>query len=92
MRIFEYTPGFIHSKTYLADGKSAIVGSMNLDYRSLAHNFENGIYFHRHAAVKEVEKDFIKTLRQCAQIKREPSKNPLSRLIGSLIKVFSPLF
>lgn len=92
VRIFEYSPGFIHSKVYLADGVAAIVGSMNLDYRSLAHNFENGIYFYKHPTVADIERDTMEVLCASAEMKKRKKAGPVSKIIRSLIKVFAPLF
>lgn len=92
VRIFCYLPGFIHSKTYLADGRAAIVGSMNLDFRSLAHNFENGIYFFEHPVVGEIEADIKSVLSDCELMKKRENTSPITRLIRAVIKVFAPLF
>ena len=44
VKIYEFEPGFVHAKVYLSDDKYAIVGTINLDYRSLVHHFENGVW------------------------------------------------
>ncbi len=61
VKIYEYTPGFIHAKNMLCDGESAVVGSINLDYRSLYHHFENAVYFSGCEAMADVARDFEET-------------------------------
>ena len=58
IRIYEYTPGFIHAKNFLVDDKCATVGTINLDYRSLYLHFENGIYLYNNKILKDIKKDF----------------------------------
>lgn len=92
VKIYEYEPGFIHSKTYVADGKYAIVGTVNLDYRSLVHHFENGVWMYNTDAVKDVERDITETLEHCIRVTPEMLKmGPLSRLIRSFIRIFAPM-
>ncbi len=92
VRIYEYEPGFIHAKTYLADGKMAIIGTINLDYRSLVHHFENGVWLYGMQAVKDMENDFNEVLSQsiefdCTMLKQ----NAFQRFVRSLVKIFAPL-
>ena len=58
IRIYEYTPGFIHAKNFLVDDKCATVGTINLDYRSLYLHFENGIYLYNNKILKDIKEDF----------------------------------
>ncbi len=60
VRIFRYTPGFIHAKVYVSDAKQA-VGTINTDYRSLYQNFEDGVYLYKNLEVLNIEQDFEKT-------------------------------
>ena len=94
VKIYEYTPGFIHSKTIVADGKRAVVGSINLDYRSLYLHFENAVFTSGSSAVGEIESDFMKTLEKCEEITEEKLKLIIKRsgLLMSILKVFAPLF
>ncbi len=59
VRIYEYTPGFIHAKNFVADDIIATVGSINLDFRSLYLHFECGVYMYRTRAVMDVKKDAL---------------------------------
>ena len=63
VKIFEYTPGFLHGKSIVSDDTVAVVGSVNIDYRSLAHNFENGALIYNHEAVLDLKRDVLGILR-----------------------------
>ena len=68
VRIFEYTPGFIHSKVYLADTKQTVVGTVNLDFRSLYLHFEDAVYLYDTAVSAQVQTDFEETFPQCTEL------------------------
>lgn len=92
VRIFEYEPGFVHAKVYVSDDEYAIVGTVNLDYRSLVHHFENGVWLYRHDVIKDIKSDVFATLSECIEIKTENIKNNLlQRFVRSLVKIFSPM-
>ena len=93
MRIFEFTPGFVHAKTFSSDDCKAVVGTINLDYRSLYLHFECAAYLRDMPAVLDVERDFQDTLKLCQEVKIEDLKNiPLTyRVAGWLLKVFAPV-
>lgn len=93
VKIYEYTPGFIHAKTYIADGKVVVVGTINLDYRSLVHHFENGVWMYGHEVIADIERDFLSTLGTSEKIEKDTLKDTaLRRFARALIKVFTPLF
>lgn len=92
VEIYEYEPGFVHAKCYLADDEYAMVGTINLDYRSLVHHFENGIWMYRCECLKDIKKDFADTLEKCIRIDEEKIKWTLpQRFIRSVLKVFAPM-
>jgi cardiolipin synthase len=93
-RVFEYTPGFLHSKVVVADDLYASVGSCNLDYRSLYLQFENGVWLCGDPAVGAVKDDFLDTQRQCQEILLQDCQSvPLGiRLLHTVYRIFSPLF
>jgi cardiolipin synthase len=92
VHIFEYEPGFIHAKIYLADGKYALVGSVNLDYRSLVHHFENGLYIANHEVVANIEEDFLATQEKSIPFEKSMLKNNIFyRALRALVKIFAPL-
>ena len=68
VRIFEFTPGFCHAKMSIADDLMATCGTINLDYRSLYHHFENGCLYADCDAVMETKKDFEETFAQCREV------------------------
>lgn len=61
VKIYEYTPGFIHAKNMVCDDKFAICGTINLDYRSLAHHFENAVWMYKTACIPDMKHDFLET-------------------------------
>lgn len=92
VEIYEYKQGFIHLKSYLADGKCGMLGTINLDYRSLVHHFENGVWLYGCDCLKDLETDIEKTLEKCVKIQSDTLKNNFwSRAFCSLIKIFAPL-
>lgn len=94
VRIFEFTPGFLHSKTVVADDLYASVGSCNLDYRSFYLQFENGVWLCGDPAVLAVRDDFLQTMEQCQEMTLDDFNSvPLHRrLLSAVYRLFSPLF
>ena len=92
VRVFEYTPGFVHAKMYVVDSKYAFVGTVNLDYRSLVHHFENGVWMYGSQTVADVEADIINTLEKSEEINKSTIKTTLfGRLMRSIVKIFAPM-
>lgn len=93
IKIYEYTPGFIHSKIFVSDDEVATVGTINLDYRSLYLHFECGVFLFKTNTVFEIKKDFLETLKKCKQIENEDCKKVKlhTRITRAILKVFSPL-
>lgn len=93
-QIYEFTPGFLHSKTVVADDLYASVGSCNLDYRSFYLQFENGVWLCGDPSVIAVRDDFLQTMEHCQEISLEDCRNvpPFRRLLCSIYRLFSPLF
>ena len=93
VRLFEYTPGFVHAKLCVSDDAKAVVGTINFDYRSLYHNFECAAYLYRTDCIPEIEKDFQTTLKKCREVTPETIKNEMLsvKLTGQLLKFISPL-
>lgn len=92
VKIYEYTPGFIHSKCMLIDGKSAVVGTINFDYRSLFLHFENGVFFSANKAVTDLQKDMIATFKICKEVKMaDTKKSALGRVFDSVLAIFAPM-
>lgn len=92
VRIFEYEPGFVHAKVYLSDDEYAIVGTINLDYRSLVHHFENGIWLYKHEVLTQIKDDMNATMVQSIEMTPENIPNTLSqRAIRALVRALSPM-
>ena len=93
VRIYEYTPGFIHAKTFASDDELGVVGTINLDYRSLYLHFECGTWLYRTPSVLAVKEDFLKTLEVCQEITYEDCRKVSKlRLFGrAVLRVFAPL-
>lgn len=92
VKFYSYKPGFVHAKNFVSDDKKAVVGTINTDFRSLYLHFEDAVFMHDSPAVKDVKKDFLKTLESCRELTlSDVNKNIFSRLLGSVIKVFGPL-
>lgn len=93
VRIYEYTPGFVHAKVFVSDDRKAVVGTINLDYRSLYHHFECAAYLYKVPQIEEIETDFQETLRACQPMSKADLKHDpiLRKLSGRLLKVLAPL-
>lgn len=93
VRIYEYQPGFIHAKMYVCDDQAAIVGSANMDYRSLYLHFENCCIFYGGHMVDDVKQDFIRTLRQSREVTlTDAERVPLYKWLAQIfLRFFAPL-
>lgn len=92
VKIYEYKKGFVHSKIYLADRKCAIVGSANLDYRSLVHHFEVGAWLYGTACLKDIENDLTNLMESCELVNgKRLNQNSFTKGLISVVKIFSPL-
>lgn len=93
VKLYEYTPGFVHAKVFVSDDMKAVVGTINLDYRSLYHHFECATYLYRTECIAGIEADFQATLRKCRAVTQESVKNEKAavKLVGRLLKFISPL-
>jgi len=93
VKIYEYTPGFVHAKVFVSDDREAVVGTINLDYRSLYHHFECATYLCQVPCVPQIEEDFQETLGKCRRVTYQTIREEkLSRkLLGLLCKGIAPL-
>jgi len=93
VKIYEYTPGFVHAKVMVSDDLAATIGSVNLDYRSFYHHFECGAYLYNKPVVREIEEDFEQTLLKCQEIHIEDYKKIFvgDRMLGRLMRIVAPL-
>ena len=93
VKIYEYTPGFVHAKVFVSDDIKAVVGTINLDYRSLYHHFECATYMYKTDCIADIEKDFRNTLAECRTVTAETIKNEKIsyKITGVLAKAIAPL-
>lgn len=93
VKIFEYTPGFIHAKNFVVDDRFATVGTVNLDYRSLFLHFENGVWLCEAPCIKDIRADFLATEQLCEAytLRRFKHLNIFLQLYRSILRVFAPL-
>jgi len=93
VRVYEYTPGFCHAKMCLSDDRVATCGTINLDYRSLYHHFENGCLFMNCDAVQDMRADFEATMKECREVTEEyrDGRGALLKISQLILRLFAPL-
>ena len=92
VRIYEYTPGFLHAKCWVSDDRAAVVGSINMDYRSLFLHFECGTLLFHNSQIAALRKDVERTLPQCREIMRSDCRTNLpGTALDSVLRLLSPL-
>lgn len=93
VRVYEYTPGFIHEKQVLCDGEAATVGTINFDYRSLYHHFENGAFLYGCDCIRDIQKDFEETLKVSEDVteKYRTGRRAYLRIGQCFLRLLAPL-
>ena len=93
VKMYEYSPGFIHAKTLVADGEYAVIGTINFDFRSFYLHYECAVLLCGVSAVGEIKRDFDATEKMCQSITMAEYKkfNPMTRLMGRTIRTLAPL-
>jgi cardiolipin synthase len=92
VKIYEYTQGFNHSKTFVSDDKVAAIGTTNLDFRSLYLHFECGVWMYKTRTVKAIRKDFFDTIPLCHEITlKDCARNAIQRVFQDILRLFAPL-
>lgn len=93
VRIYQYTPGFIHSKCFVSDDKYAVVGSINLDFRSFYLHFECGVFLYQADAVMQVKEDALRTFGESHEVSVNDrgQKGFFHQLLLSILQLFAPL-
>jgi cardiolipin synthase len=93
VRIYEYTPGFLHAKSYVCDDEMAVVGTINMDYRSLYLHFECGTFLYRNRCILDLKKDALETIDKSREVQLSDCKEGFfTSLFNSVLRVLSPLF
>ena len=93
VKIYEYQPGFLHAKSFVCDDEIAVVGTINLDYRSLYLHFEDGVWIYRNQVIYDIKKDFTDTLEYCNPVSLEfcRGRNIAVRAMQSILRLFAPM-
>jgi cardiolipin synthase len=92
VRVFEYTPGFLHAKSYVSDDRIGVIGTINMDFRSLCLHFECGVLMIDSSTILDMKEDFLQTLSKCGLVgAHSPRYKRLSALVDNAIRAFAPL-
>jgi len=93
VKIYEYTPGFMHAKNFVCDDKVGVVGTINLDYRSLYLHFECATLLYNSNTIKDMKADADETIAKSREVLLVDSKNKryLIELLDSFLHLFAPL-
>lgn len=93
VKIYEYTPGFVHAKVWTSDDEKGVVGTINLDYRSLYHHFECATYLYKADCIADIERDFQETLAKCRPVTKETIEGTEAfyKIMGPIAKLIAPL-
>jgi cardiolipin synthase len=92
IKVYQFTPGFLHAKCYVCDDKIATVGTINMDYRSLYLHFECGVYLYGTSTVRTIKEDFIETMEKSILINEKLMRHRLPmRLFQSILRLFAPM-
>lgn len=93
VRIYEYTPGFVHGKVMLADDQSAVVGTVNMDYRSYYLHYECGVWMYRTSCLKDIRRDFEETFAVSHEVTLEECRDIsiIRRFIRAFLNIVSPV-
>ena len=92
VKIYEYTPGFLHSKIVVSDDDFCVIGSTNMDFRSLYLNYECGACFYNSGIIEDVKNDILNLQAECRKITEADCKtNPLTRLLQSICRMLAPI-
>ena len=93
VKVYEYTPGFVHAKVFVSDDERAVVGTVNLDYRSLYWHYECSAYLYHVPAIDDIKVDFLNTQELCEQVSQESIRkiSVFSKIAAYILKLVAPL-
>lgn len=92
VKIYEYTPGFMHAKNFIVDDEIGVVSTINADYRSFVHHYECGVWLYKTKSIQDIKKDFLTTLEYCEQItQKNYNFGIFKRFVSDVLSIFSPL-
>ncbi len=94
VKIYEFTPGFCHAKLCLADDRLAVVGTINMDFRSFYHHFENAVLLYDVPAIADIKSDFEYTMKRSSDVtsRYNVRQKGIIRVVQSLLRLVAPLF
>ena len=91
VKIYEFSPGFLHAKTFVADDRLASVGTINLDYRSLYLHFELSAMLYNHPVIPTIKADFLTSQSQARQITLADTRNTLTGMLwDAVLRIVAP--
>ncbi len=92
VRIYEFVPGFVHAKTYLSDDEVGMVGTVNMDYRSLVHHYECGVWMYKTSCLKDIKADHEKLFTECEEMTLETARQSVpKRVVSAIGSLFAPM-
>lgn len=93
VKIYEYQPGFLHAKSFVCDDEIAVVGTINLDYRSLYLHFEDGVWMFKNRVISEIREDFEQTMEYCKAVDVQfcKNRNVVVRGTQSIMRLLAPM-
>ncbi|MGI6767389.1 MAG: cardiolipin synthase [Lentihominibacter sp.] len=93
VKIYEYTPGFIHAKSFVADDEKAVVGTINLDFRSLFLHFECAAFVWNNPVIRDIKRDYTQTLEKCQRITLMDCNeySLIGKIAGKILRLIAPL-
>ena len=92
VKVYEYTSGFNHGKTFVSDDRIATVGTTNLDFRSLYLHFECGVLIYASETIAAIKEDFLRTLPSSQEMTlKDCAKNAFQRIVSDILRIFAPL-
>lgn len=93
VKIYEYKPGFLHAKSFVCDDEIGVVGTINLDYRSLYLHFEDGVWIYKNPVISEIKNDFMQTLDYCDPVSLEfcLNRSIWVRIMQNILRAFAPM-
>lgn len=93
VKIYEYAPGFMHSKIILADDETGVVGTVNFDYRSFVHHYECGCFICKSSVLQSIKEDYLETVLKDGILQTEESAKltPYEKLVKIIMGLFAPL-
>ena len=93
VKIYEYQPGFLHAKSFVCDDEIGVVGTINLDYRSLYLHFEDGVSIYKNKVVQDIKDDFTQTMEYCNPVELEfcLNRNIGVRMMQNIFRAIAPM-